>query len=376
MERTIAGNESAPLVWLAKGHVPCLDGLRAVSILLVLVAHLASTQNSPIPQRYWHYTSWGSKCGVTMFFVISGFIITLLLLRERAATQDTSIKGFYFRRILRIVPAYGAFLLGIGIFTFFGVFDLSADGFLKAATYTTSIFPCNDWEVGHTWSLSVEEHFYFVWPLVFCFFPSRSFLFAAIYLLSVPLLRFAIYLYDAEVAGRMGYFTPTRMDSIAFGSCLAFLLWNYRFPRRELSMAVFLGLIISCAIGLAGNWYCMSQSSIYQATLFHSVNPLLFSMLIWTCVCGHRTLLGWLLNTRIAMTIGVLSYSLYLWQNPFLNAASERWYCAWPVNICFAVAAAVASYLLIERPVLYARDRFAVIAPAEKHEAADASSAF
>ncbi len=121
--------------WLARGHIPSLDGLRTFSILVVLIAHLCQ-QGTLIP-RVAQVPALG-YLGVDMFFVLSGFIITMLLLREFQRTQAISLKHFYLRRAFRILPAYVCFLLGIGLFTWMGSVDLRMQDWLAALTYTVS----------------------------------------------------------------------------------------------------------------------------------------------------------------------------------------------------------------------------------------------
>ena len=101
----LAGNEGIGPDWLASGRVPGLDGLRALSIALVLFCHGAKTAGSPLPLALRERYSYGTL-GVDIFFVISGFLITLLLLREESRNGTVSLRGFYTRRAFRILPAY------------------------------------------------------------------------------------------------------------------------------------------------------------------------------------------------------------------------------------------------------------------------------
>src|SRR5205809_7362980 len=96
--------------WLTSGRVPSLDGLRAIAVAAVLVDHVSSTASFPMPDVLIHVTAKGAM-GVDLFFVISGFLITLLFLRERERHGTLSLRGFYTRRALRILPAYVAFLV-------------------------------------------------------------------------------------------------------------------------------------------------------------------------------------------------------------------------------------------------------------------------
>ena len=153
--------------------IPSLDGLRAVSICLVLLAHASwflpvwLTRTSP-----FRYIVGSGTNGVAAFFVVSGFLITSLLLNEQQKTGSISLKRFYFRRTLRIFPPYYAFMLVmLGLWaTHFVNLDPAA---VKAAlTYTWALIPLQQESglIAHCWSLSIEELFYLLWPLTCCFF--------------------------------------------------------------------------------------------------------------------------------------------------------------------------------------------------------------
>src|SRR4051794_23888731 len=101
--------------WLTASRIRSLDGLRAISILMVTVAHIVPAKGSPFP-RNWYWVARFGGLGVDVFFVISGFLITHLLIRERTKTGSISLSGFYTRRSLRIFPAYFTFLAVVFIF--------------------------------------------------------------------------------------------------------------------------------------------------------------------------------------------------------------------------------------------------------------------
>jgi peptidoglycan/LPS O-acetylase OafA/YrhL len=137
--------------------MPSLDGLRAVSILIVLLGHLSGTHgfvrlNLGIGD-YAHL-------GVVVFFVISGFLITTLLMQEYRLHGTISLKLFYARRSVGIFPASYGYLAVIGFFGALGVFHLTWSDMWHGMTYTMNYAPLRSWQVGHLWSLSVEEQFY------------------------------------------------------------------------------------------------------------------------------------------------------------------------------------------------------------------------
>ncbi|MFL5729495.1 MAG: acyltransferase family protein, partial [Cytophagaceae bacterium] len=153
---------------LTQGRIPSLDGFRTISIVLVMIAHL--TFSSSIPD--WMQTilknfSLGDL-GVRIFFVISGLVITYLLLKERSKTGHIDLKAFYIRRALRIFPAFYFYLFVIILLNYFLDLGISPLMFLSAGIYLMDFAPWGEsWLVSHTWSLAVEEQFYLLWPVVF-----------------------------------------------------------------------------------------------------------------------------------------------------------------------------------------------------------------
>ena len=143
----------------SSSRIPSLDGLRALSISFVLVGHLALNTGFPIQRSWW--TDAYAHYGVRIFFVISGFLITTLLLGERQKTGKIDLKEFYIRRAYRIFPAAYFYLL---VVTFLFYSSLSLNYLVAAYTYMTSYAIHSPWILRHLWSLSVEEQFYMLWP--------------------------------------------------------------------------------------------------------------------------------------------------------------------------------------------------------------------
>jgi peptidoglycan/LPS O-acetylase OafA/YrhL len=344
---------TAEPVWLWRGEIPSLNGLRAASILMVLVSHLAH-QGTLVP-NVWYLCELG-HLGVDMFFVISGFLITLLLLREHRRTEAISLKQFYIRRAYRILPAYAFFLLGLAVFSWLNAVSLTGLDWFGVLTYTVSFLPKASWDVGHIWSLCVEEHFYLLWPLALFLWPRRGWVVVIVAIVLTPLLRWFIH---TEVpALQVDYCSLTRLGTIAIGCGLAYMVcWP---PFRRLfdvtPLSAYL-LTLGLALGVAMSERTAQRVIEYQLLLHPLVVALAYALTIWLWTQHTNTLLGSLLNSKPAMVIGVLSYSIYLWQQPFLNPYSNGWFAQGPLNLlCVAVLAGL-SYLLIERPFLLLKDR-------------------
>lgn len=349
-------------------RIASLDGLRALSILLVIVAHLAAMPNGPLPaQATWYFPGQHvlGAVGVDVFFAISGFLITTLLLRERALHGSISLGGFYWRRAVRILPPLAAYLAVLAVLAGVGVLSFTARDWLASLTYTVNFVPGVAAPMAHLWSLSVEEHFYLLWPLLLCLAGiSRSGTVALLCLLCQPVLRWLVYRYGQGVVD-LDYATFTRLDTIACGCLLAIL--SHRASLRDRPPGMLDRAVrrldrspaLGCAMGvalLALSVMVLSRSGKYMIVARPLVDAVAIGTILW-CVSRFPSLpLARLLNWAPIAWCGRLSYSLYLWQQLFLDPTrSERWICQFPQNVVIPFGIAIASYYLIERPCLRLR---------------------
>jgi peptidoglycan/LPS O-acetylase OafA/YrhL len=155
-----------------QGRIPSLDGCRAISVFLVLFGHACETKNLDF-SRYLPRLGQVATLGVTVFFVISGYLITSLLLEEERRHGRISLSMFYLRRAFRIWPVAYAYIAVVAALQAAGALTLPRYNLLYAATFTMNLAPQGSWWLGHLWSLAVEEQFYFVWPAVFLFTRGR-----------------------------------------------------------------------------------------------------------------------------------------------------------------------------------------------------------
>jgi peptidoglycan/LPS O-acetylase OafA/YrhL len=334
-------------------RIPSLDGVRAISIGLVLLWHLAGTSNF-LPRSALAPLGDVGNLGVRVFFVISGFLITLLMLDEIEATGTVSLKLFYLRRSLRILPACYAYILFVVIAYRLGLATLSAGDLFHAVTYTMNYYKQASWVVGHLWSLSVEEQFYLLWPVVIAFFGvRRSTLIAASALCIAPLCRLAIPIFLPASTYGIQWWFPAIMDAIATGCLLA--IFRNRLEAASLYMSILRSrwfVLIPCSAFLAN-----IRPGRLSAVLLQPFMNLALAVTIHRVVLFDKTTSGRLLNMRPVAFVGVLSYSLYLWQQLFLNRSSHSVVCAFPWNLMFAGAAAAGSYIFIEKPALAIRKK-------------------
>lgn len=335
-------------------RIPSLDGIRAASILLVLLGHGAMTGGAPrLLTHFGHIGNLGVRC----FFVLSGFLITTLLLKELSATGTISLAKFYTRRALRVLPASLALVGFMAALHIVGVIRLWPGDLWHALTYTTNYHLRRSWWLDHLWSLSVEEQFYIFWPgVVFLLGTRRAFKTAWFVVFAAPVVR-AIMWYGMSVGPELrGEFVTQEFqavaDALAAGCLLAgyftYLSTSYPYLRLQRS-GWFLPLALFVTLG-ANAMFLLHKATFYIAG--QSIANLGIVLCIDFCIRRSETVLGRVLNSRPAMWMGTLSYSLYLWQNPFLNRDVAGPLTSYPVNYILAFCAAAISYYLVEKPFL------------------------
>ena len=342
----------------ASRRLPSLDGLRAMSIALVLAGHLAGSR---------HFLSFATvvragdlgNLGVRVFFVISGFLITGLLAAERDKTGGVDLRAFYIRRSLRIFPAFLVFLCAAVCLSRIGVATLDRRDVLHAVTYTANYRGATStFALRHLWSLSVEEQFYLIWPLTFAVLSlaggTRAL--AAVILL-VPVIRIGL---TAMFPGYVEY-VPTAFESVcdalATGCLTALVLPKVR-RTAWFTRVVFHRLTpLACVV----IWMANRQSDhpmVFWLLLIPVMNVLIALVMV-RYVERPSLFFGRILNARPLVAVGALSYSLYLWQELFLIQfrPPHSVLQTFPANVAMALACAAVSYRFVERPFLRLKAR-------------------
>jgi peptidoglycan/LPS O-acetylase OafA/YrhL len=342
-------------------HIPSLDGLRGCSVLIVLLGHASATNQAPVFLDHTYIHSLGNV-GVRFFFVLSGFLITTLLLREWDQTGGISLKNFYIRRARRILPAILAYIAIIWTLYIFGVIDLryhlysgtvaesAIPDLVRALTFTANFHHDYNWYFNHLWSLSVEEQFYLIWPLVMILSGPRRWLHVSIIIICItPFVRWYMYL---NLTGN--YVAVSRefqaiCDSLLTGAVAA-MLFNYVSENRKLkSMAegkfALVTGVLMLGIGYASVLIRPEFSYVFGQTFSNFGIALILQYL----VRSPGGLIGKFVSNRIFVWFGLISYSLYIWQQPFTNFKLSSFEVSFPQNIVLAIMAAFISYSLIER---------------------------
>ena len=360
------------------GYIPALDGLRAVAILLVVASH----------SGFEHWVP--GAFGVTLFFFISGYLITRQLLGGLSRNGRIDLGGFYLRRVLRLAPAGLAYTVVAGCVFIWAGGQVTVAGWLSAAFYGANIF---DLWIGYVstlpgvrhpfnilWSLAIEEHFYLVWPLVLGAGWRWRGAVAGLVLLCAAVFAWRLVLFHGcelphwrPVCGRVQanplwhynrlYLgTDTRFDSIAWGAVLALAEhrgqdWVRLAGRSTLLQAAALLLLVTGFV-LPGPFARHVLRTALQGTAM---------LVLFPAVLHGDHALRRLLCTRPALVIGRLSYSLYLWHWGAFAVADHiagtnraLWLA---VGLPLSTVAACASYALVERPMLRLRRHFGSHAP-------------
>lgn len=326
-----------------KGSIPSLDGLRAISIGLVILGH-AYVPTTLLGRVLFEH----SALGVKIFFVISGYLITRLLLEEIEQFGDVSLTLFYARRALRILPAFLLFVASVVVLNQLVIISLPPGTLLHVLTYTVNFRSNNPWCIAHLWSLSVEEQFYILWPFAVRFLPRRSWTPIAFLAFSANIgfgafhRLFGVRLFGLNPAVQV-YASPFVCGSIAIGCLLA--IWEK--PIRRIGRRLFAhraGILLVPIILLVDTF---SKEPISATAL-----DFLLVLFVARCVFHPHDNIGRFLNLPSMRFVGKLSYSLYLWQQLFFHFSFVPMF---PMNVIGTAGLANASYFGLEKPFLKLR---------------------
>jgi peptidoglycan/LPS O-acetylase OafA/YrhL len=317
------------------GYVPALDGIRAIAILLVLGLHAFN-----LPP--------GGATGVDLFFVLSGFLITTLLLEERAATGGIALRSFYLRRARRLFPALAVFL----------AFHLAVTGFrggnalgpvAVGAFYMTNIaiatgHPSLVTGLGRLWSLAQEEQFYLLWPWLLLLFAKSRRLVVWIFALSLALAVYRAVLVMGNASANRIYYAPdTRADGLILGALLAAARLRWRFTPGEWAGKCGVAVIVPAALfGWLTDWW-----AIWGEPLFEVGVALLIAAAI------SQTELARALSSKPLVWIGQRSYSLYLWSGLLIGLSFSYLGHSYPARVIAVIGVFVfasLSYRFVEQP--------------------------
>lgn len=348
-------------------YITGLDGIRAIAVIMVLAYHLKLALFK------------SGFLGVTVFFVLSGYLITGILISEVEEEGTIDLKNFWLRRIRRLVPA----VMSMAVVIIFVSTVVNRVIFTKGCKdFLASVLGFNNWwqifnkvsyfeaagvpsPFTHCWSLAIETQFYLIYPLILLGIyklaksrgegrAKRGLLFAGVtLLLALISVILMIVLFDPQQdASRVYYGTDTRAFSLLFGALLA-ILWDYRMVPRRLSASVnmVLGsvsfavlLVMTIAINGSSNFW-------YRGGQFFGT---ILTVLMVYAVSGRKTWLSRFLSNPVLKWIGDRSYSIYLWHYPIILLISKGIKASWwitLIEIVLSVVLAELSYRFIETPI-------------------------
>jgi len=354
---------------IASGRIPSLDGLRAISILLVIALHSLQrySVNHHVPLVF--YDLCNGSLGVQIFFVISGFLITALLLQERRKFGSISLSGFYIRRAFRILPPLYTYIAVVALIGISGRIILNRNDIISAVLFFHNYSRSSSmWSLEHLWSICIEEQFYLVWPFILCACLAgdgvehrlRAAVFPVAVLAISPPLRTILGLQHShpilrDIGLKINY------DFIMFG-CLIALLQGV--PRFETIYRIVTRIwwIWPIAIFLLGA-ISMRFEHYFDLPIGYTITGAAIAIFILWCTRNPDRAVGRALNFRPIVQIGVLSYSIYLWQTLFLHHLNYQvfgrysWIGSFPSNWIAILIVAAFSYYVIEKPSLRLRLR-------------------
>lgn len=336
--------------------LPALNGFRMLAVLSVVLAHAGV--GFILTARH----------GVAGFFVLSGFLITWLLLREFEKNQTISFKNFYMRRALRIFPAYYAFVTVSVAWDLYrgndNIREMILPSLFYLVNYHNALQGHSSASVAHLWSLAVEEQFYFLWPLVFLTLVGRS---------KVTVIRFLVGAILAVMIWRSVAFSvlefgdsyaynafDTRFDNLAIGCLLALLMEKpgFRAVMDRLSSKFWMPLLTLVLLTLSR----LMPSPDYEYGPAFTIDALLLAMLLVQLIrLSHGRFWGWL-NHPVSVYLGIISYPIYLWHVWGLQAGHKLGFLPETgqllMGIGFSVLLATGSYYCIEKPFLRLKGRY------------------
>lgn len=345
---------------LQTSYLPSLNGFRAISILLVLVDHFTFNYANKFDYKILLI----GNLGVNIFFVISGFLITTLLLKEKVKTGNISLKKFYIRRIFRIIPVSYLYIIVLIILNYFFNLNISLLGFIGAFLFLGNIgLFHNNWYTSHYWSLAFEEQFYLVFPIILKKNIKYYVWFLWVMLLGILLLRqfeFVDFKYSHPFFYRFQYIKEVTfyLDGIIIGSLFSVLSMKNMLPINRFNKnKIIIHVVLVPLIILIHCGYL----SVLNNTANSYVSAIMIGVLILSNIQPSADPIFNFLNNKLINYIGILSYSIYIWQQLFVY--DQPWKKQIPgsdaiwVNVLLLMLVAYISYNFYEKPFLKLKEK-------------------
>ena len=340
-------------------YIKGFDGLRAISISFVILSHLGVFSLLPesdfFKNRLWLLFS--GETGVLVFFNLSGFLISLILIREKINTGSIKIKTFFIKRFLRLLPPFLIFSVSILALKFIGLLNFSTEGFLMAFFYCYNYAPTKFYhdELVHTWSLAVEEQFYLIWPLIINYLNIKRISICIMIFISLSVIFLFSLRYEYFIFFRRPdrWFIPSA-SAILVGATIAIAI-HY----EKLFLTNFFKSKYALVYGIVIYLY-----PLFCLKYFLFLSPIIMSF-------GISSIIGWiyyhqnskitnLLNLKPIRYIGKISYGIYVYQGLFLKngPGSDLFIQQFPQNFILTMLTAIISYEFIEKQFLKLKRKY------------------
>jgi len=346
-------------------YMPQLDTLRAFAVLFVLIEHWIINET--------HYTTIPfGMIGVTTFFVLSGFLITEILLRSRNIAEENnlgllhSLKQFYIRRTLRIFPIYYITIFILFVFNIQSIREI----FIWFFTYTSNIyfFSIQNWagSLSHLWTLAVEEQFYIFWPLIILFIPKNKLLKAITGIIIFAILfRGLMFLMSDKSENAVSFIsilTPSCLDSFGLGALLAYFRMNnnkFKFSSFKANVFLIFNIVLISVL-------LMFEENLISASVFKFNVSVIALFFISKISIGFTGFMKLIFENKLLMYLGKISYGLYLFHNfiPMIYRSTgltfiNNIYIKFLIQFILMIIIATVSWFVLEKPINNLKKRFA-----------------
>lgn len=346
--------------YLDKTKLPSLDGLRAISIIFVIIHHIY------FYEKFWTNDIDLGRIGVHIFFVISGFLITTLLIKEKISNGNINLKSFYIRRAFRILPVLFLFLFTLMLLNKLFSLEISRVSFFTSFFFLGNLGIDTDetWYTGHFWSLAIEEQFYLIFPFLLYKLDIKKYCNVLILLILIITVLNSLYwsnspfFHSSKAIEQLAFIVATLFSqgtlAILAGSLCSIFAFNYPNTVKNLLQFKWLSLLVFF-------------SALFVRIQFpeSSFVLLIFDFLIGIVIIINLSKDSYFtiaLDNFIMVRIGILSYSLYVWQQIFTN--NQPWMSSFNsadnifLNLFFLFVVGFISYEYFEKRFISMRNRF------------------
>lgn len=327
---------------IENSYIKTLDGFRAIAILMVMFSHMLTI---PKIQNFFPISEFGGK-GVSIFFVISGFIITLHLIND-LNTKGISLKDFYLKRFFRLMPSSLLYLIFLICLSLMGWIKISQLEIFASIFSFRNYIPSVEWDrTAFFWSLSIEEHFYLLLPSFIIFFKKNRRYIMGLFIACILVAIWRKLLSNNFLnLSYSDWYTFCRIDGLIYGSILSYF---YYFHRNKILLLkkYFINYIFLILLLLL--WW-------HPIPFYKSLESIFIALIILSTILHEKNILHIILETKFFKFFGKISYSLYLWNVLFIynmpmapdwiQLITGKWY-----SVFFAIALSYLNFKFIENP--------------------------